>query len=72
MNEEVSLAALLASLEPKVRRAFVDAIQRHASQIDITALREALLRGDVVRAMEIASIEGRALSPLVELSLIHI
>ncbi len=66
MNEEVSLAALLASLEPRLRRAFVDAIERHASLIDITALREALLRGDVIRAMEIASVEGRTLSPLVE------
>lgn len=66
MNEQVSLAALLARLEPELRRAFVDAIQRHATLIDITALREALLRGDVIRAMEVASIEARTLSPLVE------
>ena len=66
MNEEVFLAALLARLEPQLRRAFLDAIQHHASLIDMAALREALLRGDVGRAMEVASIQGRELSPLVE------
>lgn len=66
MNEQVALAALLADLEPKLRRAFLDAIQRHATLIDMRALREALLRGDVGLAMEIATVKAPALSPLAE------
>ena len=66
MKEEALLAKLVADLEPQIRRAFLDAIQRHANLIDVQALRAALERGDIIRAMEVASVDRRALSPVLE------
>lgn len=66
MNERVDLAALLADLEPKVRREFEDAVRRHGGRINMQALMEALARGDVAEAERIANFEPRDVFPLSE------
>lgn len=67
MNERVELDRLIADLEPKVAREFVQAIQNHATQIDMVALRDALARGDIAEAERIANVEPRSLFPFGEI-----
>lgn len=67
MNERIDLQRLLSELEPQVRKEFETAIQRHAAQIDLKALTDALARGDLGRAEEIARIKQRDLFRLGEI-----
>ena len=59
MTERADLERLLADLEPKVRDAFLAAVRNHASRIDMAALTEALRRGDIQAAVEIAAMRPR-------------
>lgn len=59
MNERINLQRLLSELEPQVRKEFETAIQRHAAQIDMRALTDALARGDIGRAEDIARLRQR-------------
>lgn len=67
MNEQIELQRLLAELEPRVRKEFEGAIQRHAAQIDLEALTEALARGDIAKAEDIARVRERDLFRLSEI-----
>lgn len=58
------LQALLATLEPQVRKAFIDAIVSARNAIDIAALERALRAGDVSRAVELLRINQAVLFPL--------
>lgn len=59
MNERAELDRLLAGLDKTVRAAFEDAIRRHAARINLVALADALRRGDIATAQEIAAIKPR-------------
>lgn len=59
MNERAELDRLLAGLDKTVRAAFEDAIRRHAARINLVALADALRRGDIATAVEIAALKPR-------------
>lgn len=56
----------LRRLEPRVRDAFLSAIQAHANSINLTALAQAIEDGDIAAAGEIAAIPQAVLFPLDE------
>lgn len=64
--QEARLRAALAKLEPKIRLAFVAAVQAHAGSVDMAALIEALDRGDVYAAAEILEFKQGSFWPLSE------
>lgn len=59
MTERAELDRLLAGLELSVRKAFQDAIRNQAGRINLVALADALRRGDIAAAQEIAAIKPR-------------
>lgn len=56
------IEALLAKLEPSLRKAFRDAIESWRDSFDLTALIAALERGDIAAAVSIANIQPAALN----------
>jgi hypothetical protein len=54
--------ALIAKLEPQLRRAFEDAIRDWRANIDLSALSDALKRGDLSAATQIANLQPGAMS----------
>ncbi len=65
-EQERQFSALVAKLEPKIRTAFLEAIRKHGRSIDIKAMTEALERGDIARAAELARIRPQTLFGLSE------
>lgn len=59
MTERADLDRLLGKLEPEVRKAFEAAVRNHAARIDLRALTDALARGDMQAAIEIASLKPK-------------
>jgi hypothetical protein len=61
---QARIDAALAKAEPAIRRAFLEAIAEHKAGINLRALAEALERGDIQAALNIAQINAAMLYPL--------
>lgn len=59
MTERAELDLLLSRLDVEVRKAFEAAIRNQAGRINLVALADALRRGDIAAAQEIAAIKPR-------------
>lgn len=60
------IEALLQSMAPITRRAFIEAMQAAAGRVDRAALIAALTAGDIVRALDILGLDQGALFPVGE------
>jgi hypothetical protein len=61
---QARIDAALAKAEPAIRRAFLEAIAEHKAGINLRALAEALERGDIQAALNIAQINAAMLYPV--------
>ncbi len=58
------MQAALDKLEPEVRAAFVEAIERITSQAQIAMLEDAIAAGDVAKALAILNLDPAFFAPL--------